>query len=116
MACYLSIVRFTGLYYVKRFFFSANPEKLIELIRHKYKGAVLCPFPWCEDELQLNLANIFTRLQIKKTKDRSRLTDDTVNMTNIFRPHAECDKPRVVLIEGDPGMGKTTYCQKLAYD
>ena len=25
-------------------------------------------------------------------------------------------KARTVLIEGDPGMGKTTYCQKLAYD
>ena len=23
---------------------------------------------------------------------------------------------RTVLIEGEPGMGKTTYCQKLAYD
>ena len=37
-------------------------------------------------------------------------------MTDVFRPHAECGKPRVVLIEGNPGMGKTTYCQKLAYD
>ena len=37
-------------------------------------------------------------------------------MTDIFAPHKECGKPRVVLIEGQPGMGKTTYCQKLAYD
>jgi len=37
-------------------------------------------------------------------------------MTDVFAPHKECDKPRVVLIEGQPGMGKTTYCQKLAYD
>ena len=89
----------------------------MELIRRDYKGAVLCPFPWCEDELQLNLSNIFTRLQIvNRRKERSKLTDDTVNMTDVFKPHPECDNPRVVLIEGNPGMGKTTYCQKLAYD
>ena len=37
-------------------------------------------------------------------------------MTDTFKSHEECEKPRVVLIEGQPGMGKTTYCQKLAYD
>ena len=93
------------------------PEKLVELIRRDYKGAVLCPFPWCEDELQLKLSNIFTRLQIvSRRKERSQLTDDSVNMTEIFKLHPECDNPRVVLIEGNPGMGKTTYCQKLAHD
>ena len=65
----------------------------------------------------MKLPNIFTRLQIKsRTKEGSKLTDDTVNMTDVFIPHKECDKPRVVLIEGKPAMGKTTYCQKLAYD
>ena len=78
---------------------------------------MLCPFPWCEDELQLKLSTIFTRLQINsRKKERSKLTDDTVNMTDVFKPHPECDNPRVVLIEGNPGMGKTTYCQKLAHD
>ena len=37
-------------------------------------------------------------------------------MTAIFKAHEQCQTPRTVLIEGDPGMGKTTYCQKLAYD
>jgi len=37
-------------------------------------------------------------------------------MTEVFTSHQECDNPRVVLIEGNPGMGKTTYCQKLAHD
>ena len=93
------------------------PEKLVELIRRDYKGAVLCPFPWCEDELQLKLSNVFTRLQIvSRRKERSQLTDDSVNMTEIFKSHPECHNPRVVLIEGNPGMGKTTYCQKLAHD
>ena len=81
------------------------PEKLVELIRRDYKGAVLCPFPWCEDELQLKLSNIFTRLKIvSRTKERSQLTDNTVNMTDVFKPHRECHSPRVVLIEGNPGV------------
>ncbi|XP_068698241.1 protein NLRC3-like [Montipora foliosa] len=96
---------------------TACPEKLVELIKRDYKGAVFCPFPWCEDELQLELSNIFTRLKIiSKKKERARRTDNIVNMTDVFAPRKECDKPRVVLIEGQPGMGKTTYCQKLAYD
>ncbi|XP_015762966.1 PREDICTED: protein NLRC3-like [Acropora digitifera] len=37
-------------------------------------------------------------------------------MTDVFRPHAECENPRVVLVEGNPAIGKTTFCQKLAHD
>ena len=99
--------------------FSVFPKQLADIIRRDYKGkgAVLCPFPWCEDDLQLKLSKIFTRLQIfSKEKERARLTDKVVQMTDAFMPHEECEEPRVVLIEGQPGMGKTTYCQKFAYD
>ena len=45
------------------------------------------------------------------------MKDEITNMTAIFKTHEKCEEPpRTVLIEGDPGMGKTTYCQKLAYD
>ena len=54
---------------------------------------------------------------MNKEKTRGTLTDDEItNMTAIFRPHPDCPKPRILLIEGEPGMGKTTYSQKLAYD
>ena len=93
------------------------PEKLVELIKRDYKGAVVCPLPWCENELQLELSNIFTRLTMtSKEKERAKKTGEEVKMTDVFTPHKECDKPRVVLIEGQPGMGKTIFCQKLAYD
>ena len=87
----------------------------------------MCPFPWCEEELQFELSKIFTRLTIVgRKKERAKLTKDPVKMTDVFRPYKKCEcrceckcgleKPRVVLIEGPPGVGKTTYCQKLAYD
>ena len=36
-------------------------------------------------------------------------------MSEIFKSHEECENPRSSLIEGQPGMGKTTYCKKLVY-
>ena len=92
---------------------------IIKRIRQLYKRREgrLVPFPWC-DELDFNLNDIFTRLKIvNKEKTRGTLMDDEItNMTAIFRPHPDCRKPRILLIEGEPGMGKTTYSQKLAYD
>ncbi|KAL9975267.1 hypothetical protein ACROYT_G012413 [Oculina patagonica] len=89
-----------------------------ERIRQIYKtreGRVL-PVPWCED-FSFHLNDIFTRLRIvNKDKTRGSLTEEITDMTAIFKSHEGCRKPRTVLIEGDPGMGKTTYCQKLAYD
>ena len=37
-------------------------------------------------------------------------------MYEIFKQQEQCEKPKVVLIEGSPGMGKTTFCLKLSLD
>ena len=94
------------------------PNEVVEKIRQLYgtREQRLLPVPWCED-FSFHLNEIFTRLKIvSKEKTRGVLTDDITDMTAIFKPHVECQRPRTVLIEGDPGMGKSTYCQKLAYD
>ena len=91
---------------------------VIERMRLLYKTCEerLLPVPWCDD-FSPHLNDVFTRLKIvNKEKTRGTLTDEITNMTAIFKAHTDCPKPRVVLLEGDPGMGKTTYCQKLAYD
>ena len=89
-------------------------EKIRQLYRTREQR--LLPVPWCED-FSFHLNEIFTRLKIvSKEKTRGVLTDDITDMTAIFKPHVECQSPRTVLIEGDPGMGKSTYSQKLAYD
>ena len=94
-------------------------SNIIKEIRQLYQSreGKLAPFAWC-DYPNFNLNDIFTRLKIvNKETTRGTLTDDEItNMTAIFRRHPKCQKPRKVLIEGDPGMGKTTYSQKLAYD
>ena len=74
------------------------------------------PVPWC-DRFSFQLENIFTRLRIvAKEKTRGKTTKELTSMTSIFTPHEDCQQPLVVLIEGEPGIGKTSYCQKLAYD
>ncbi|KAL9965532.1 hypothetical protein ACROYT_G029345 [Oculina patagonica] len=95
-----------------------DPTKIIDGIRQLYKvrEGWLAPFPWCE-EFHFHLDDIFTRLKVvSRKKTRGTATTNTVNMSGIFKPHEECPQPRTVLIEGKPGMGKTTYCKKLVYD
>ena len=92
--------------------------KYVAIIRQLYEDREgwLAPFPWCE-EFRFNLDNIFTRLKfVSRRKERGIKTDDSVDMFQIFQPHKECSQPRRVLIEGQPGIGKTTYCHKIAYD
>ena len=105
--------------YLYHIVFVGLPAYITERIRQLYqvREGQLKPFTWC-DYPNFNLNDIFTRLKIRnREKTRGVLTDDEItNMTAIFRPHPKCQKPRIVLIEGDPGMGKTIYSQKLAYD
>ena len=94
------------------------PADVTEKIRQLYRTREqrLLPVPWL-DEFSFHLNDTFTRLKILgKEKTQRVLTDEITNMTAIFKAHKECQRPRTVLVEGDPGMGKTTYCQKLAYD
>ena len=84
---------------------------------YQKREGVIVPVPWCE-EFSFHIKDIFTRLRIvEKEKTRGIVTSKAVtSMTSIFTPHDGCEQPVIVLIEGEPGMGKTTYCQKLVYD
>ena len=95
-----------------------DPSEFFNGIRQLYstRERWLTPFPWWEI-FRLRLDNIFTKLKIvSRKKERGTKTDEIVAMNDIFKPHEECAHPRTVLIEGRPGIGKTTFCNKLAYD
>ncbi|XP_044177997.1 nucleotide-binding oligomerization domain-containing protein 2-like isoform X1 [Acropora millepora] len=97
---------------------AGDPSHVIKWIQQIYakREGVILPVPWC-DSFSFQLENIFTRLRIvAKEKTRGKTTKEVTSMTSIFRPHQDCQQPLVVLIEGEPGIGKTSYCQKLAYD
>ena len=99
-------------------FYSGDPSHVIKWIQHIYEKSegVILPVPWC-DRFSFQLEKIFTRLRIvAKEKTREKVTKELTSMSSIFTPHEDCQRPMVVLIEGEPGIGKTTYCQKLAYD
>ena len=55
---------------------------------------------------------------IQRENTRSQLTNKTVELSDIFDKHEHKMRknPRTVLIEGGPGMGKTTLSLKIAYD
>ena len=77
---------------------------------------MILPIPWRE-ECNFQIMDIFTRLKIlEKEKTCGIATKEVTSMTSIFAAHKDCEKPLIVLIEGEPGVGKTTYCQKLVYD
>ena len=95
------------------------PSDVIKGLRQVYQKCegVILPVPWCE-EFIFRIENIFTRLKIVEKEKTPRIvnTKEVTSMTSIFTPHRDCKKPLIVLIEGEPGMGKTTYCRKLVYD
>ena len=114
----LAIAKVLEIAFISLFLDDFDPAELIDGIRQLYKlrEGWLAPFPWCE-EFHFHLDDMFTRLKVvSRRKTRGTATDNIVNMSGIFKPHEECSKPRTVLIEGKPGMGKTTYCKKLVYD
>ncbi|XP_067041885.1 NLR family CARD domain-containing protein 3-like [Acropora muricata] len=95
------------------------PSDVIKGLRQVYQKCegVILPVPWCE-EFIFRIENIFTRLKIVEKEKTPRIVNakEVTSMTSIFTPHRDCKKPLIVLIEGEPGMGKTTYCRKLVYD
>ena len=73
------------------------------------------PVPWCKD-LSSSLNKVFIEFRIVgKDKNTGEVKNNITDIYDIFKTHEECEEPpRTFLIEGDPGIGKTTYCQKLA--
>ena len=99
------------------FLFAARtcPSHVLRWIRHVYqkREGVILPVSWCKTN-SFQMKDIFTSLRMVAKGETPE--KQVTSMTSIFTPHKRCVQPKIVMLEGEPGMGKTTYCQKLAYD
>ena len=88
----------------------------MKLLKAEYKRrSQLRPLLW-DSTIELPLEDVYTRLKIvSRRKADFRVDDNEVNVFDIF---TALDKGEDVmtLVEGSPGIGKTTFCLKLAYD
>ena len=111
-----------------------NP--VVKFLKAEYnRRSLLRPLLW-ENTLKLPLEDVYTRLKMLSRRNTDfRLENKEVYMYDIFKSpkisedarkkKVEMDdnlntskykKDSTVLVEGSPGIGKTTFCLKMAYD
>ena len=85
-------------------------------LRAEYnRRSLLKPLLW-ENTFKLPLGDVYTTLSmVSRRKTDFRLEDRTVNMFDIFKTLNKGDDS-MVLVEGSPGIGKTTFCLKISHD
>ena len=83
------------------------------LLKNEYnRQSQLKPLFW-DNTIQLPLEDVYTRLKILHRRKRDfQLENAEVNMSEIFKNGDDI----IVLVEGSPGIGKTTFCLKIAHD
>ena len=93
-----------------------NISIVVKLLKSEYKRrAQLKPLLW-ESTFQLPLEDVYTRLKIiTRTKAGVQAEGRGVNMNDIYEG-LDSGEYVVTLVEGSPGIGKTTFCLKLACD
>ena len=88
----------------------------MKLLKKEYKRrSHLRPLLW-DNTIQLPIEQVYTRLKIvSRGKLASQIKDDDVNVFDIFKV-PDMGEDVMTIVEGSPGIGKTTFCLKLAYD
>ncbi|XP_070555405.1 NLR family CARD domain-containing protein 4-like [Ptychodera flava] len=74
------------------------------------KWSNITPFPWCDGTDRLKLEDVYTELELQAKDKRN------IRKAEMFTSRNARVPPRRILVEGDPGCGKTTLCKKLAFD
>ena len=99
---------------------------LTEVLSKEYKARAsrVHPLPWL-GKMRFDLDQVYTKLDIvRRKKNGWQKTNKIVELSDIFDKDLVSDEndlgsdenPRLILIEGSPGMGKTMLSLKLVYD
>ena len=91
---------------------SADSEifEVVEFLKGEYnRRTVFSPLLWSKG-MKLQLEEVYTPLRFVSTR---RARSSEIDVDAILR---EKDTGQLVHVEGSPGIGKTTYCLKLAHD
>ncbi|XP_015764730.1 PREDICTED: NACHT, LRR and PYD domains-containing protein 10-like [Acropora digitifera] len=89
-------------------------SKVVELLKREYnrsRRAEFSPLEWSKG-MKLHVKEVYTKLRVVS---RSKAGSSEIDVDDIFGSSDEDNDP-LVLVEGNPGIGKTTFCLKLAYD
>ena len=95
---------------------SANIDisKVVELLKREYnRRADFSPLLWSKG-MKLQLKEVYTRLRVVSRR-KAGSSELEIDVDDIFGSSEEDNDP-LVLVEGSPGIGKTTFCLKLAHD
>ena len=89
---------------------------LVKLLKEEYtRRSHVRPLLW-DSTIQLPIEQVYTRLKIVSSgKLASQIKDDDMNVFDIFKV-PDRSEDVMTIVEGSPGIGKTTFCLKLAYD
>ncbi|XP_067018457.1 uncharacterized protein [Acropora muricata] len=90
-------------------------SKVVDLLKREYnRRADFSPLLWSKG-MKLQLKEVYTRL---KVVSRRKAGSSEIDVDDIFKPSEEdiIQNIQLLLIEGSPGIGKTTFCLKLALD
>ena len=94
-------------------------SSLTDVLSKEYKARAsrVHPLPWL-GKMRFDLDKVYTRLRIvRRKKNGWQKTYKSMKLSHIFDKDLGSDEnPRLILIEGSPGTGKTTLSLKLAYD
>ena len=93
---------------------SADREisNVVEFLKKEYnRRADFSPLLWSK-RMKLQLKEVYTKLRVVS---KGEAEGSEIDVDDIFRSSEEHNDP-LVLVEGSPGIGKTTFCLKLAHD
>ena len=96
--------------------FLVGQDNIVRILQAEYKRrSFLKPLQW-DNTLKLRIEDVYTRLKVLSRRNTDfQLENNEVAMYDVFNTLRK-GEDNTVLVEGSPGIGKTTFCLKMAYD